>query len=732
MFRPTALAPTPAGGARGGRHCRSLASGGASRASAPVAMASAEAAAPGEAPGDEAAAASQHILAVEDALMLAITFGHIVAVPYTKVEESFNVQQRLVARTADLRITAAVRFLLSSQRTIELFTVTAGDARLALPSYTPCRGQALATPLGRLVSGFWRLRQNGSMRSLDRDVETWWELKPSLFLAQYDHFAFPGVVPRTFIGAIVVSLLSAPLVAAIQALSLPKLYSLYAVRLVQGALLVASFSRLRRQVAEKFGMPAGRAFALVTASQFHLLYYCSRPLPNSFALSIANLAYAFWLQGRVRVTLSLLVFGTVAFRCDLLILLGPIGLSLLLTRSINLWRAVGCCMLAGLMSLGELPTPRSRATVIIDSYMWRRWLWPEGQVLWFNTALDRSSEWGVSPVHWYFTSALPRSLLGALPLALVGTLVERKLWQYIVPAVTFLVLYSKLPHKVFARLAAGVSRPEFEPPLGHDDVLTCAAVPLFLPEPCFNESSAVTSAVLWSRCCLQELRFILPALPLYNMAAAVAVAKLFAERRASGSRALLSTACGALLLASWAGAQVLAIASYLNYPGGQASGVLHNMGGGGTHGDLLGRSVHVSVLPAMTGFSRFCERGPPWKYSKEEGIPLQNLVQHNFTFLLSDEAAVPGFGCLATVTGFSRLELRRSFPPLSYVLLPKVYIHKRLRDEGPVKPSARATYNQSVSQVVLRELMTTSLVLGGGVLLTCLTRQATKPKLKLG
>ncbi len=86
-----------------------------------------------------------------------------------------------------------------------------------------------------------------------------------------------------------------------------------------------------------------------------------------------------------------------------------------------------------------------------------------------------------------------------------------------------------------------------------------------------------------------------------------------------------------LILLSAAFAAFSAAVSAWNYPGGHALYRLHSLvtpelvglkpSGGGqyqnnladTHGNL---TVHVGVLPAMTGVSRFGELGSPWQYSK--------------------------------------------------------------------------------------------------------------------
>ena len=59
----------------------------------------------------------------------------------------------------------------------------------------------------------------------------------------------------------------------------------------------------------------------------------------------------------------------------------------------------------------------------------------------------RSHEWGVMSFHWYFTSALPRSLLGTLPLIPAGLVLERRVRPYVLIITAYVLLYSLLPHK---------------------------------------------------------------------------------------------------------------------------------------------------------------------------------------------------------------------------------------------------------------------------------------------
>ncbi|RVW95276.1 Dol-P-Man:Man(7)GlcNAc(2)-PP-Dol alpha-1,6-mannosyltransferase [Vitis vinifera] len=59
-----------------------------------------------------------------------------------------------------------------------------------------------------------------------------------------------------------------------------------------------------------------------------------------------------------------------------------------MTKSISLWESLKCGISTALLCIG--------LTTLVDTIMWKKLVWPEFEVLWFNSVLNRSSEWGVS------------------------------------------------------------------------------------------------------------------------------------------------------------------------------------------------------------------------------------------------------------------------------------------------------------------------------------------------
>jgi alpha-1,6-mannosyltransferase len=294
------------------------------------------------------------------------------------------------------------------------------------------------------------------------------------------------------------------------------------------------------------------------------------------------------------------------------LLLGPVGLHLLLTRQISPLRGVAVGVVAAAAALA--------LTVGFDSrlWMWGRLLWPEGDVLWFNTALNKSVEWGTSPWHWYFLSALPRALHGAFLLAPLGAVLDPGARAPMVVALTYVVLYSFLSHK--------------------------------------------------------EVRFLFPALPLWNLSAAAGLARVAGPGGKSTAGRLAMAAVAATLATGVAATLASVLASSANYPGGWAMVEMHRLAEAGGSGDFRPGpiTVHIDPAAAMSGVSRFGERSQDWAYCKAEGSMAEcfqrddaaktALLARGFDFLLTERQSVPGYEVAAVEEGFSSLRLAGGTP----------------------------------------------------------------------
>lgn len=102
-------------------------------------------------------------------------------------------------------------------------------------------------------------------------------------LSSYDHFTFPGAVPRTFIGPLFLATSSQPAIAL-----LGFQHAQLVVRGLLGLFNALALVFFKTQLHTACGPAASRWYAAFQASQFHIMFYASRTLPNMFAFGLSE------------------------------------------------------------------------------------------------------------------------------------------------------------------------------------------------------------------------------------------------------------------------------------------------------------------------------------------------------------------------------------------------------------------------------------------------------------
>ncbi|KAE9552950.1 hypothetical protein FO519_003827 [Halicephalobus sp. NKZ332] len=334
-------------------------------------------------------------------------------------------------------------------------------------------------------------------------------------------------------------------------------------RMVLGGSVVLSFCNFARAVESKFGKESALFLRVITASQFHFMFYCSRPLPNTFALILVLWVYQLVLDEEFQKAIKVATFSAFILRFELVLLFGPIFLIPIIERKLSITSAVVTGIITLVTSL--------IITVPIDSILWRRVLWPEGEVIWFNVVENKSHNYGTSPFLWYFTRAIPKALAASTVLIPVGIFFDRRLLKVVLPTVGFIFLYSFLPHK--------------------------------------------------------ELRFIIYVFPILNLAAAVFCARVWINKWKSWIRCILALGVIGHIVANGLYSSASLYASSSNYPGGTALSGLQFK-----HRYLKDKaiSVHIDPFCAESGISRFFQIFPSWEYNKTENLSVEDLQRFDY------------------------------------------------------------------------------------------------------
>ena len=279
-------------------------------------------------------------------------------------------------------------------------------------------------------------------------------------------------------------------------------------------------------------------------------------------------------MSRERQALAILTVLGIVFRSELAILLGTHTIYFFLRRRLSIQDVLVSGVIGLALGVG--------ITVPVDSFFWQRFpTWPEFISFYFNVMEGKSSDWGVSPFHYYISGALPKLLLNplayglCLPLAIGAPALRTSVLDLITPNLAFILIYSLQPHK--------------------------------------------------------EWRFIIYCIPPLTAACARGASYIWDRRGKSSMMAGLSRLLMISTLLSFAYSAMSLLISSLNYPGAIALNRLHAFHGGSFLKQPPATiAVHMDVLTCQTGATLFLQHkstagaaasaklGTNWTYDKTD------------------------------------------------------------------------------------------------------------------
>ncbi|CAI1695506.1 hypothetical protein SEUBUCD646_0N03430 [Saccharomyces eubayanus] len=418
-------------------------------------------------------------------------------------------------------------------------------------------------------------------------------------ISQYDHLKFPGVVPRTFVGAVIIAMLSRPylyLSSLIQAAKPSSIDVQLVVRGVVGLTNGISFIYLKNALQDMFDKitqkkkeenenqeiyvydSAGSWFLLFLIGSFHLMFYSTRTLPNFImTLPLTNVALGWVLLGRYNAAIFLSAFVAIVFRLEVAALSAGIALFSVIFKKTLLSEAIKF----GIFGLGL----GSIIGITIDSYFWREWCLPEVDGFLFNVVSGYASKWGVEPVTAYFTHYLRMMFMP--PTVLLLNYFGYKL----APANLKIVSLASLFHVVIMSL-----QPH------------------------------------------KEWRFIIYAVPSILLLGATGAAHLWENMKVRKiTNVLFLTILPLSILTSFLISMAFLYVSRMNYPGGEALASFNNMI---VENNIKNVTVHMSVPPCMTGVTLFGELNRDVYgviYDKTENATILEDIWPSFDYLITHE-----------------------------------------------------------------------------------------------